>query len=50
MLASRGVILLRATMYSSDVHFTPAENGLIDGSYISLIPVLFRKRLAVLGD
>lgn len=49
-MASRGVMLLRATMYSSDVYFTPAENGLIDGSYISLIPVLFRKRLAVPAD
>ena len=37
MLASRGAILLRITVCTSDVYFTPsAENGLADGLYISL--------------
>ena len=36
MLASRGAILLRTTLYTSDVYYTPAENGLVDGLYVSL--------------
>lgn len=50
MLVNEGTILIRATVYTSEVNFTPsAENVLSGGSYISLIPILLRKGFVALA-
>lgn len=51
MLVNDGTILIRATVYTSEVNFTPStENVLIGGSCISLIPILLRKGFVALAD